>query len=75
MGLFSTPRGPNAKMYVLLDADGDQFVFRHGGKKIAEWDLRGAIGMADHMADQGEDLHVADPDTGLTLWHGQEAVR
>jgi hypothetical protein len=74
MSLFSRPAPVNPVEYILVDDGGEQFVFRHAGTKIAEWDLRGAIGMADHMAGQGESLRVVGPDETV-LWHGEGAMR
>jgi len=79
MGVFNRdyPEGhPNAKMYHVCYADGDQFTFhRRGHEPVRAWNLAGAIAMANIQTDPSMQLFVVDPATSTVLWAGEVAMR
>jgi len=67
---------PNAKKYHVCYADGGQYTFhRRGYEPVREWNLAGAIAMANIQTDPSMQLFVVEPETGTVLWAGEMATR
>lgn len=80
MGVFSRtyPEGhPNAKLYELVYEDGERYTFRQGGRQpVRQWNLDGAISMANHVTSQEQEvLSVIDPETRTVIWVGEVITR